>query len=266
MSAEVRTTKDLVWRVGSVTLVSVVFSLLVTYVAGLLFLGADLHRSVSGPEMMKIWLALAALVPAIVAPVFSYRTTRLSREAIRARDALDLLANVDQLTGLLNRRGFDPAASSLLREAVASAAPVAALMIDIDVFKAVNDDLGHDFGDAALLHVSNELRSATAAHRAVLGRQGGDEFAVVLFGVPLVEVTALAENMRAACAARPVVCSGRSAKLTISIGISGALAGKGGALKPLLSAADAALLAAKRQGRDCVVVSVAALAEMAKAA
>ncbi len=266
MSAEVGTTRDMVRRVGGVTLLSVAFSLLVTYVAGLLFLGADLHRSVSGPELMKIWLALATLVPAIVAPVFSYRTTKLSRDAIRARDALDLLANVDQLTGLLNRRGFDPAASSLLLEAVASTAPVAGLMIDIDVFKSVNDDLGHDFGDAALLHVSDVLRTATAAHHSVLGRQGGDEFAILLKGVPLVEAAALAENMRAACAARPVVWSGRSAKLTISIGISIALPGQAGSLRPLLSAADAALLDAKRQGRDCVVVSVAAQAELAKAA
>ena len=80
------------------------------------------------------------------------------------------------LTGLFNRRGFDKAAAGALASRTAPGRPAAALMCDLDLFKGINDRLGHEFGDAALRHVANVLREAAGSDHMVLGRIGGEEF------------------------------------------------------------------------------------------
>jgi diguanylate cyclase (GGDEF)-like protein len=132
--------------------------------------------------------------------------------------------------------------------------PAAALMCDIDFFKAVNDRHGHEFGDAALRSVAELLREFAAGRDAILGRQGGEEFVVLLFDAGLAEAAALARAIREACAARPIAWGGATASVTVSIGVAAAAAGTTTPPR-LVSLADAALYDAKRGGRDRVALA-----------
>lgn len=236
------------------TFASIIASALITFCVINFVLGTGTDPTISAMEVMRLGLGIAVGVPAVLCPILIYKMTKLTHDANIARDAYSHLAHTDQLTCLLNRRGFGRSACALLRQASSSGAPCAALIIDIDVFKRFNDDLGHRFGDAALLHVANLLREASAGCSAVLGRLGGDEFAMLLHGVNHHDAVALAEKLRAACAAKPVRMDGLSARLTVSIGAATAV-NYNGPLLPLMSAADAELLNAKHQGRNRVIVS-----------
>ena len=94
---------------------------------------------------------------------------------------LDRLSHEDPLTGVLNRRGFTRRAESLLTEARSTATSMHLVVADVDQLKALNDELGHEFGDHTLIAVATALRSAYGPE-AVVGRLGGDEFAVAVSG------------------------------------------------------------------------------------
>jgi diguanylate cyclase (GGDEF)-like protein len=182
------------------------------------------------------------------------RSVETLRQLNLARDELDRLTGVDPLTGLLNRRGFENAAAELAAAPEARGAPVAALVCDVDEFKQINDCYGHDFGDAGLRRLANTLRSATGDRGFALGRHGGDEFVVLMVGVERREAVALAEALRAAIAAQPAEADGARALLTISVGLATTAQWEGDVTR-LVGAADAALLQAKRDGRNRVVIS-----------
>lgn len=152
-------------------------------------------------------------------------------------------ADHDGLSGLFNRRAFD-------REAMArlGTVPAVALMFDIDRFKDINDRHGHATGDRIIQCVAGMLRAHMPAD-AVLGRMGGEEFAVLLSAVAPVEAVRMAEAFRAAVAA------GTRADIGISCTISGGLAveQRGEGLSVLMARADRALYAAKEGGRNCVL-------------
>lgn len=158
------------------------------------------------------------------------------------------LARRDELTGILNRRGLFEAMRVV---AVRSECWFAAL-IDVDHFKAINDEHGHSVGDACLRHLA-ELVAETVGPDTVFGRLGGEEF-VVVFEVTNADVAAsLADAVRAAAEGRPPAGLER---MTISIGVA-ANAGVGASdlvLDSTLMHADAALYEAKDRGRNCVVV------------
>ncbi|HWU22808.1 MAG TPA: sensor domain-containing diguanylate cyclase, partial [Nocardioides sp.] len=99
-------------------------------------------------------------------------TSRWERER-----ELDRLARIDELTDVLNRRGFAEATDLLLEDARRDSATVHLVMLDLDGLKPINDELGHEYGDRALVGVATALRAAFGP-RAVAGRLGGDEFAV----------------------------------------------------------------------------------------
>jgi diguanylate cyclase (GGDEF)-like protein len=165
--------------------------------------GGDFSRSVSGLVTLRFGLALAAIEALVFAPIIALRSGKTLRELTLARDQLDRLAHFDSLTGLLNRRGFDKAAAGTLESRTARGRPAAALMCDLDSFKEINDRFGHEFGDAALRHVANILRDAARGGNTVLGRVGGEEFALLLTNIPKADALAFAENLRLNIAARP---------------------------------------------------------------
>ena len=154
-------------------------------------------------------------------------------------------SRVDALTGLVNRRGFDERMLSLL-PAASTAAPVTLLLIDVDQFKAVNDNLGHAAGDAVLKRLAELLRALCRGTEPP-ARLGGDEFAVLVEG-GLEEGYALAGRIRAALMAE--AGSGASPLTTVSIGLAEARSACGP--EEFLARADRALYAVKRQGRDGV--------------
>jgi diguanylate cyclase (GGDEF)-like protein len=219
----------------------------VTAMAVLWLYGGDLSRPLSGFAVLHFGLAMAAVEAFVFVPALAMRAAKALRELTLARDELDRLAHFDFLTGLFNRRGFDKAATAL-----APGRPAAGLMCDLDHFKEINDRLGHEFGDAALRHVANVLREAAGSDTMVLGRMGGEEFALLMTDVQLADALAFAEDLRASVAERPVEWRGAQAAITMSVGLAAAPCWQG-ELSPLLARADMALYRAKRMGRDRVV-------------
>jgi diguanylate cyclase (GGDEF)-like protein len=131
---------------------------------------------------------------------------------------------------------------------------MAALLCDIDRFKEINDEFGHEFGDAALRHVANLLRSVAERENFALGRQGGDEFVALLPSFTSAQALDLAERLRQAFAAQPVEWKGLTAGFTISIGVAGT-SSSDGRIVELIVNADAALYEAKREGRNRVAAA-----------
>ena len=222
---------------------------------GVLWLyGGDLNNSVSGYAAMGFCLALAAVETLIIAPTVAIRSGRMLRQLNLARDEVVRLAQVDPLTGLLNRRGFDKVAAETFAAHDAMGRSAAALMCDLDHFKSINDEFGHEFGDVALRHVADVFRAATRGKKAVLARMGGDEFVLLLREVTRSDAVAVADTVRLTVAALPVERYGQKVWITLSLGLA-ATSSCEGRVSALIARADAALYKAKRDGRNCVAVA-----------
>ena len=189
------------------------------------------------------WVAVMISVSVVAAVV-----VRLARhnERLLARVAGE--ARVDALTGLANRRGFEERAVVELARARRSGAPIALAVFDVDHFKRINDELGHDVGDRVLAQVA-ALLARDAADIDVVARLGGDEFVALLAGCDAAEAGAFAERVRHALAAEQPQGAGQ---VRLSAGIDAALAPE--RIEAMLVRADLALYDAKRTGRDRAVV------------
>src|SRR5690242_541121 len=171
----------------------------------------------------------------------------------RINDELSRLAMLDPLTGVFNRRTFDERAEAVIADAVRDARPLSLLAVDIDHFKHVNDEFGHAGGDEALRLVV-ALMQGTLAEGQILSRIGGEEFAVLLPGADEDDARVIAERLRRHLECSRIDVDGRELCLRISAGV--ATLGPGlETLSPLLRAADRALYAAKRAGRNRVEAS-----------
>jgi diguanylate cyclase (GGDEF)-like protein len=159
-------------------------------------------------------------------------------------------ARTDPLTGLLNRRGFDERASLAIAHARRELRPTALVAFDIDHFKAINDECGHETGDRVLATIGALLRSE-ARTVDVLARRGGEEFAVLLPNSDEAGADAFAERVRSALS-RTDGAGELPGPVRISAGVVAGTDGED--LPELLERADAALYEAKRAGRNRVVV------------
>lgn len=173
----------------------------------------------------------------------------------RLRQRLKTQAEVDELTGLPNRRSILETARRLAAGRRAGDHPACLAMVDIDHFKRVNDRFGHEAGDAALVAFAQACRSALRTHD-VVGRLGGEEFLLVLPGTQPEEVDALFDRLRDTLLATITPGLPADLRLACSMGVA-ALAldeGKGSeagdAVKEALRGADEALYRAKTEGRD----------------
>jgi len=171
-------------------------------------------------------------------------------ELTRQADALEQLAAVDGMTGLNNRRNFLLLAESEWSRFKRYGQPLALLMIDIDLFKSVNDTYGHDAGDEVIKAVAEILQSHKRASD-IAGRLGGEEFALILPEATLDRAASAAERLRQLVADRVVIADGRAISVTISIGVSVCHADTSG-IDELLKQADVALYQAKLSGRNRV--------------
>jgi diguanylate cyclase (GGDEF)-like protein len=160
----------------------------------------------------------------------------------------------DQLTGLLNRRYFDEAVESAFATARRSDVPLSLIVFDLDRFSAVNNEHGHAIGDTVLRRVARAMAGAVRVGDTI-ARYGGEEFVLIAPGADTAEAVAVAERVRAAVAEASAVApdgGGHAVPITVSAGVASLLGDEldGHAL---FRAADSALLAAKRAGRDRVV-------------
>ncbi len=184
-----------------------------------------------------------------VLDVTEIHQTQEALEAARAES--DRLGRLDPLTGVANRRALP---DLLDRRLAAGDVGLGVLLLDIDRFKLINDRYGHGAGDDVLVEVARRIRATTRLDDSV-ARIGGEEFLVLLHG--MADEAALrrsGEAIRRAVAVTPIAAGGNSVPVTLSVG--GALsAADCMARERLIGAADRALYAAKRQGRDKVVLA-----------
>ncbi len=178
---------------------------------------------------------------------------RRTRELERANADLERLATIDPLTGARNRRAFLAQAAAEAARAARHGHPLSVLVIDLDHFKRINDGYGHAAGDAVLRAF---VERAAAALRAadVIGRLGGEEFAVLLPETGLAAAAEAAERIRAALAAGPVAVEGGAVSFTASIGVA-ELGPDGDTPEAALNHADRRLYQAKREGRNRTVAT-----------
>jgi len=239
------------WLVTLMTLGSVLISVAIVAGVILVFLGPDPTRGMTLGEFWGFAIGFAVGVPAIACPVVGIRMLLLLRDLNAAKNELARIADTDQLSGLLNRRGFEKAAARAFASAERSGQSVAMMMCDIDHFKSINDTHGHDFGDQALKHVANVIRDSMAKYEIIACRFGGEEFALLLPGATTGFAKIAAEELRIACALQPVEWEGKSTRVTMSVGVACATQPQSD-LTRLLSFADCALYRAKRGGRNRV--------------
>jgi two-component system cell cycle response regulator len=177
------------------------------------------------------------------------RRHQRQRQLRSSRDRAMLVAVTDPLTGLYNRGYFQEALAVEWRRAQRYKRPLTLVLLDLDHFKQVNDNLGHSAGDEALREVSKRLRQ-TARSTDIVARHGGEEFAMLLPETDLERGMIAAERFRAAVEGTTVHgARGGSRSLTISLGV-GCYPDHATSIPELLELTDAALYTAKRTGRN----------------
>ena len=192
-------------------------------------------------ESLRLGSALIALAPLSVACVV--------RSLQRTLETLKYTANHDYLTDTLNRGGFMQGASVLLQQCQARAEPVAVLMLDIDHFKQINDRHGHATGDQVLAAFAGTLK-ASLRKEDLIGRVGGEEFAVIVPGCTYDSALRIAESICRHCAATEIpLPAGKQLQVTTSLGLSHSIDCHA-SLEELLQAADQQLYLAKQSGRN----------------
>ncbi|MGI4856898.1 MAG: diguanylate cyclase domain-containing protein [Janthinobacterium lividum] len=175
---------------------------------------------------------------------------RLRSEAVVAR-----LASIDSLTQLPNRRALDSTYSREVMRAARDSRPLSVLFVDIDHFKAYNDQYGHVAGDHTLQAVANAIRACLRRDTDFVARYGGEEFVAILPDTAAPEAAALADIIRRAIRdLRRQHTSVEAGVVTASIGVASFDQATDRATGSLLERADRALYAAKRTGRDRVTL------------
>jgi len=179
------------------------------------------------------------------------RILDLQEELISAREAMRYSATHDSLTGVINRKEVLDALRKELARSRREKSSVAIALVDVDGFKAINDELGHPFGDEALKEIARRLRSDLRVYDSV-GRYGGEEFLLLLPGCDLTAALRRAEQIRAVVSATPVKAATKERRVTVSMGL--VISNGAGELEAerLLSQADVALYEAKKNGRNRV--------------
>ncbi len=176
------------------------------------------------------------------------------RELVATNDRLTVIASIDMLSGLANRRGFQSRLDFEWIKAQQNDCDVSLLMIDVDHFKLYNDTYGHPEGDACLTHLGETLSGIAADTSGFAGRYGGEEFCLLLPNVGVERAKEIGERVRAAVQELDLPhCTSSHEVVTVSVGV--ACTRPNDAQRPgdLIEAADAALYAAKHRGRNTVV-------------
>jgi two-component system cell cycle response regulator len=179
------------------------------------------------------------------------RIVELQKALLESNRKLEEMSNTDPMTALRNRRFFERAYPTMFEHAKRYDRPLSVAMVDVDHFKAINDQFGHAAGDAVLKSVSRIL-SVTTRKSDLIARLGGEEFAILLPETALFESLQFADKIRSAIAASCVEFEGRLMNVTASIGIANVPHSKFDSPASMLEAADLALYRAKGNGRNRV--------------
>ena len=197
-------------------------------------------------DLASGWTAIFALETMLYVVGTAFIVLALAKDRVvrTQRDA----ASTDDLTGLLNRRGFLTAARELMQRQAKKHEPVSVLAFDLDLFKSINDRFGHAMGDEVLRLFGQTIVAATRSSDLV-GRFGGEEFLAMLPGT-LADAVLVGERVRTAFEAAGLMVAERELGVTVSVGAASGRAS--GDLATLLVDADVALYRAKEKGRNRV--------------
>jgi diguanylate cyclase (GGDEF)-like protein len=163
-------------------------------------------------------------------------------------------AMIDPLTGISNRRAFLDSAMRRLKQRTRDPQPVSALLFDLDRFKSINDRFGHPVGDR-VLRIFADVAASELRSTDLLGRLGGEEFGVILFGADKGAASATAERIRQGFAATRASFDGEPIDTSVSVGVVSVPAQEFSEVETLLIRADEALYVAKARGRNRVEVA-----------
>ncbi|MEZ3501615.1 diguanylate cyclase [Pantoea sp. KPR_PJ] len=204
--------------------------------------GDDNLLSLSHLTSARLGVATIAISPLIVA---------VSMDAVRQlNQRLALRANYDFLTQLLSRSGLY---ESLKEEAFFSQRSVGVILLDVDYFKTINDNFGHDAGDGVLEEIALRMQKVVG-DQGRISRFGGEEFAIVLFDAYPQQLFQLAEAVRRAIGKEKFWLQGNTVTVTVSLGLAHGTAGEErdwhSVINQLISAADKNLYLSKRNGRN----------------
>lgn len=190
------------------------------------------------------------LIPMLLSIVVVFGIVLLVNQTIATR--LQESARRDVLTEALTRRAMEEVAADELARSRRHTLPLSLLLLDIDHFKLVNDQYGHAAGDAALRQFAAAVRRCLR-REDIFGRLGGEEFCALLPNTPVGGAAQLAERIRQSVANLAVEAGGHRLSLKVSIGVA-SLGEQGGNWEELVNQADRAMYAAKRAGRNRVIV------------
>ena len=194
-----------------------------------------------------IMFMLSALRATSVLSKTLHNTFLLTHQLTQANEKAEHLARTDMLTGLNNRRAFTEYSKQQLQFCQRHTYSVSMLVMDLDLFKQVNDIHGHTAGDYALQHFAKAMQDSVRSSD-ICGRTGGEEFAILLPDTDISTAKEIAEKLRSAVANNPVHTPERTFPITASIGVASGHYG----LETLLQMADKAMYDAKQSGRNQV--------------
>jgi diguanylate cyclase (GGDEF)-like protein len=233
----------------------------VRHVAGMAFAGAS--------ALMAYRAVILLFDPTLVTGVFQLTHVQLLTYAVgsvlpviatigflllcteRSQRELERAARVDYLTDCYNRRAIEELATQSMASARRHGLPLSVLVLDIDHFKRINDELGHAVGDIALVESVARIRGTLRAED-VLGRLGGEEFIVLMPNADGASAVQAGERIRSSFSAQPLRMDGHDRSVTLSIGVA-TLAPMDREFSQLLRRGDRAMYAAKNAGRDLVM-------------
>lgn len=226
-----------------ITLIAVVASLAATMAAVTLLnnQGYGLHTEIAA--------FLAAGIPLLVAPPIAWYLVDLLLRVHRVEQEMRALASYDSLTGLPSRHAFFDNANNYVSLAQREQKTFSVMIIDLDHFKSINDRYGHPAGDAVLKLFADVVNSV-ARRSDIMGRLGGEEFAIVLPSTNTSEALEFSERLHHAINQAVLKYNGNAIRYTVSIGLSEFDTDSADCIDDLLARADLALYQAKQSGRN----------------
>jgi diguanylate cyclase (GGDEF)-like protein len=220
----------------------------------LFFVKTDISRPVLNVTLATITIMnVMGLVVSMRLATFRRRQYQALTKEAKLIQELEIMATTDNLTDLLSRRRLFELAEKEFQRFKRYGSCAAILMLDMDYFKAINDQYGHPVGDAVLIQFSRII-SQTIRQSDFAGRIGGEEFAILLPQTSKSEALILAERIRLSCAAIAIETDTGRPKVTVSIGVTETDPGDE-QFEDIIHRMDRALYHAKKDGRNCCRVA-----------
>lgn len=228
-----------------ITGVSILISLVVMSGVVVLFQRNGVYLNLAASYSMTI------IIPLLVTPGIAWVFWGMFFKIHELETEMRRLATTDMLTGVLSRRAFFEMAEQYLKIAKRKEQPVSLCMVDIDHFKKINDQYGHEAGDKVLTSFG-EIIISTMRKSDLAGRIGGEEFAFLLLDVTQDEALQVLDRLQAEIAESSIIYQGETIRYTASIGVVTCPTGCRESLDALLRLADQGLYEAKANGRNQV--------------